>query len=74
MAYKTNDSCLAKAHDDEPIFVLMARDPEAPAVVMEWIKRSIHTQPDAKLREAFEWALEMKNKCTEIKLRNMENR
>ena len=31
-----NINCLAKAEDDEPIFVLLARDPLAPALVRLW--------------------------------------
>ncbi len=30
------DSCLNKAHDDEPIFVLRANDELAPAAVRRW--------------------------------------
>ena len=30
------DSCLNKAHDDEPIFVLRANDELAPAIVGTW--------------------------------------
>jgi len=28
--------CLAKAEDDEPLFILLARDPIAPAMVRLW--------------------------------------
>lgn len=32
-------TCLDKAFDDEPIFVLRARDDSAPAMVREWARR-----------------------------------
>ncbi len=32
------NSCLGKAADDEPIFVLRARDPIAAHIVREWAK------------------------------------
>lgn len=66
MGYKLNDPCLEKAFEDERIFVLMTRDVHAPKAVLEWIRLSFFTQPDEKLREAFECALEMKNRFTEI--------
>ena len=28
--------CLSKAHDDEPVFVLLARDPQAAPMVDRW--------------------------------------
>lgn len=31
--------CHAKAHPDEPMFVLLGRDPMAPALVREWARR-----------------------------------
>jgi len=34
------DSCLAKAHPDEPIFVLLARDVLAADIVREWATRA----------------------------------
>jgi hypothetical protein len=66
MGYKNTDTCLQKAFDDEKLFVLMTRDMTSPAVVLEWIKLNINTQPDDKLREAFECALEMKNRYGEM--------
>lgn len=30
------DGCFARAMDDEPMFVLLARDPQAPSHVREW--------------------------------------
>lgn len=66
MGYKNTDTCLQKAFEDEKLFVLMARDNTAPYVVLEWIKMNMSTQPDDKLREAFECALEMKNRQNEF--------
>jgi len=74
MGYKATDPCLQKAFDDERLFVLMTRDQSAPEVVLEWIKLNIHRQPDHKLREAFECALEMKNRHTEIQDRKLEQK
>ncbi len=53
--------CLAKAKDDEMLFVLRAQDITSPIVVLEWMKLNFNTCPTEKLREAFECALEMKN-------------
>lgn len=61
MGYKKTDPCLAKAADDEPIFVLRGKDVSSPKVVLHWIAKNFDTCPDEKLREAFEHALVMKN-------------
>lgn len=37
-------SCLTKAEDDEPIFVLRANDEEAPIVVMFWAMRYFYAK------------------------------
>ena len=66
MGYKKDDPCIQKAFDDERLFVLMTRDETAPEVVMEWIKLNIHKQPEAKLREAFDCAMEMKYRREEM--------
>lgn len=66
MGYKKSDPCLQKAFDDERLFVLMARDITSPRIVMEWIKENIDMQPEDKLREAFECALEMRNRRDDI--------
>lgn len=44
---------LGKAHDNEPVFILRARDPSARTVVQYWISRAkmLGTDP-AKLAEA----------------------
>lgn len=67
MAYKHNDSCLQKAAEDEPIFVLRGQDASAAKVVIHWIAKNLDTCPDEKLREAFEHALIMKNYKTKKK-------
>ena len=36
MGYKNNDPCLEKVKDDEPIFVLRARDESAATLVWLW--------------------------------------
>lgn len=30
--------CYLNAHPDEPLFVLLARDPAAPAAILEWVR------------------------------------
>lgn len=61
MSYKSTDPCIQKAHEDELLFVLMARDPTAPEVVMEWVRRNITLQPVEKLAEAIKCAQNMHN-------------
>lgn len=67
MGTKNNPSkfdCYANAHPDEPMFVLLGRDPFAADLVEEWARRrafrdeatgvaSSLTGPSAKAREAF---------------------
>lgn len=57
------DSCLAKADQDEMIFVLRAKDPAAPAAIRHWIAKRLELGKDApdspKIQEAFECAAEM---------------
>jgi hypothetical protein len=62
MGTKFNDTCLDKAAEDEPIFVLRAQDYTTPKLVMLWIAENINNgkTPDDKLREAFEHALKMR--------------
>lgn len=55
-----SNGCLAKAKDDEMLFILRAQDMSAPLVVLEWIKINFQFCPEDKLREAFECALQMK--------------
>lgn len=52
--------CLAKAKDDEMLFILRAQDATAPKVVLHWIAKNFENTPEEKLREAFECALEMR--------------
>ncbi len=55
---KDSTGSLAKAADNEMLFVLRAQDASSPQVIMEWIKLNLHCS-DEKLREAFECALTM---------------
>jgi hypothetical protein len=43
---KLNSECLQKAADDEPIFVLRGQDALAPALVREWARRFVETNPE----------------------------
>jgi len=62
MATKLNPGkfdCYANAEDDEPMFVLLARDRTAPTIVREWVERRVEeaarggkVTEDAKLAEA----------------------
>lgn len=57
MATKHTDSCLQKAADDEPIFVLRAKDKHAPHVVRLWASLAKETGcPPTKTKEAHELA------------------
>lgn len=38
---KDPKSCLNKAKDDEPLFVLLGRDPAAPLAIASWINHRI---------------------------------
>lgn len=51
MATKHNCSCLAKAADDAPIFVLRAQDGSAPEVILYWLTQN-PCLPVAKRQEA----------------------
>jgi len=35
------DSCICRAHPREMVFVLLARDADAPGTIRDWIKRRI---------------------------------
>ena len=53
MATKSTDTCLQKAADDEPIFVLRAQDMLAPDLVRDWATRARATGcPSYKCDEA----------------------
>lgn len=60
MGYKNNDPCLNKAEDDEPIFVLLARDETAPGTIEVWCTLNRGIQPPEKIVEAFEHAETMR--------------
>jgi hypothetical protein len=49
-------SCLNKAADDEPIFVLRAKDPRAAETVREWARTSIGIHEPSKIDEALKIA------------------
>lgn len=54
----------AKAKDDEPMFILLARDPMAPVLVRLWADiyaRSFNDFNEAKYAEACKCASEMTN-------------
>jgi hypothetical protein len=59
VATKNDDACLAKAADDEPIFVLRAQDMTAPGLVEMWISRNPQLPP-AKRAEALDCAYRMR--------------
>ena len=53
--------CYAKAEPDEPMFVLLARDPIAPALVDRWANRAEAAGKDVgKVAEARKLAEEMR--------------
>ena len=59
-AYRRGEGCLAKSADDEPLFILCARDCYAPMTVREWAKRlSGGNGPDAKVDDAIACAQAM---------------
>lgn len=43
---KTADSCFAKALPDEPVFTLLARDPQAPVLLRKWANDREAKKPD----------------------------
>lgn len=60
MATKHENSCLNNSADDEPLFVLCARDPDAPATVRDWAARAgVRGAPDRKVVGARAVAEEM---------------
>lgn len=56
---KHTSRCLRKAYDDEPIFVLRAKDITSPSIIKQWVAQNIGTQPLEKLKIALELAIEM---------------
>lgn len=61
------NSCLNKAAEDEPVFVLRAKDPIAPAAVEEWARQAQQTgrHEPAKIEEARALAASMRAWRTE---------
>lgn len=54
--------CYAKAAPDEPMFVLLPRDPLAPDLVREWARRKSQRLEDPeKIVEAWSCAKEMES-------------
>lgn len=74
MGYKKSDPCLTKAFSDELLFILMARDPSAPQVIMKWIEMNINTQPKEKLQEALATAIAMGKRQKEFRQRADEEK
>jgi hypothetical protein len=68
---KHNSVCLERSADDEPIFVLTARDVAAPIAVEEWVKlsRRHELHPESKLEGALALADEMR----EWRLKNIKD-
>lgn len=63
------NSCLSKARDDEMTFILLERDPAAPAAIRAWIEERIrlglNERGDAKLEEAAACSGYMEHKLLE---------
>lgn len=59
-ASKNESVCLKNAKEDEPVFVLLARDASSAKVIIHWIAKNFDTCNEEKLRDAFECALAMK--------------
>ncbi|MDB4942987.1 MAG: hypothetical protein JWP97_2521 [Labilithrix sp.] len=58
--------CYANAHPDEPMFVLLGRDPMAADLVDEWARlRELRDGPSAKVQEARTCARAMRAWATE---------
>lgn len=53
------NSCLRKAEDDEPIFVILGRDPAATFAIREWIRIRIQLGKnqghDAQIQDAHDF-------------------
>lgn len=57
---RAGEGCLGRARDDEPVFVLRARDSIAADLVRIWAFRAQTLgAPSAKVREAFDLADQM---------------
>lgn len=44
--------CYDKAEPDEPMFILLARDPAAPKLVRDWVRWNAGNVDRAKIQEA----------------------
>ena len=57
---KSPRSCLNKASDNEPLFVLLGRDPAAPAAIRAWVQLRIlmrkNVFADKQIQEALDMA------------------
>lgn len=54
--------CLAKAKDDEPLFILRAQDALAPLLVRQWVERAVIAGvPEEKVHEALQLADRMED-------------
>ncbi len=66
------ESCFNRASDGERLFVLLARDPAAPAAIRAWVAERIrlgkNTVGDEQIREAYECANLMEMERSEIEL------
>lgn len=64
------ESCLNTAYDQEQLFVLLARDPAAPAAIRAWVAERLRlgrNKPgDEQIREAYECATLMELQRGEI--------
>ena len=60
-------SCLNKAADDEPLFVLRGKDPAAAIAICAWIEERIalgkNARDDQKMQDAMNVAVEMEKYC-----------
>jgi hypothetical protein len=60
------NSCFNKAADDELIFVLREKDPDAPGTIRDWVKRRLargkNKASDAKIVEALNLAHKMEKR------------
>jgi hypothetical protein len=65
-----SNSCLSKAADSERLFVLLARDPAAPAAIRAWVAERIrlrkNTIGDDQIIEALDCANRMEHERVEI--------
>jgi hypothetical protein len=68
-----NTSCLNKARDNERLFVLLARDPEAPIAIRAWVAERVrigkNVLTDAQIVEALDCATRMEHERAEIRAR-----